>query len=211
METARVPAASCEEAIDRWEDMCKEVQLLNHKLEDRVECTAFGIPGVPAEYKTLDLEDLMDVTSLKSEDLFSPIEYKTLDLEDLMDVTSLESEDLFSQIEEQSEGPKSECNTLELESPMDVTSQEAADLLPHVETERVPAVSDEEPFDRWCVMSKEVQLLNDKLKDCVTRKAFGIHGVPVESKTLELMAQMNLTNQKADDLFLRSILHRYTD
>ena len=211
METARVPAASCEEAIDRWEDMCKEVQLLNHKLEDRVECTAFGIPGVPVEYKTLDLEDLMDVTSLKSEDLFSPIEYKTLDLEDLMDVTSLESEDLFSQIEEQSEGPKSECNTLELESPMDVTSQEAADLLPHVETERVPAVSDEEPFDRWCVMSKEVQLLNDKLKDRVTRKAFGIHGVPVESKTLELMAQMNLTNQKADDLFLRSILHRYTD
>ena len=186
METARVPAASCEEAIDRWEDMCKEVQLLNHKLEDRVECTAFGIPGVPAEYKTLDLEDLMDVTSL-------------------------ESEDLFSQIEEQSEGPKSECNTLELESPMDVTSQEAADLLPHVETERVPAVSDEEPFDRWCVMSKEVQLLNDKLKDRVTRKAFGIHGVPVESKTLELMAQMNLTNQKADDLFLRSILHRYAD
>ena len=166
--------------------MCKEVQLLNHKLEDRVECTAFGIPGVPAEYKTLDLEDLMDVTSL-------------------------ESEDLFSQIEEQSEGPKSECNTLELESPMDVTSQEAADLLPHVETERVPAVSDEEPFDRWCVMSKEVQLLNHKLKDRVTRKAFGIHGVPVESKTLELMAQMNLTNQKADDLFLRSILHRYAD
>ena len=211
METARVPAVSCEEAIDRWEVMCKEVQLLNHKLEDRVECTAFGIPGVPAEYKTLDLEDLMDVTSLKSEDLFSPIEYKTLDLEDLMDVTSLESEDLFSQIEEQSEGPKSECNTLELESPMDVTSQEAADLLPHVETERVPAVSDEEPFDRWCVMSREVQLLNHKLKDRVTRKAFGIHGVPVESKTLELMAQMNLTNQKADDLFLRSILHRYTD
>ena len=94
---------------------------------------------------------------------------------------------------------------------MDVTSQEAVDLLPHVETERVHAVRFEEAFDRWGFMSKEVELLNHKLKDRVTRKAFGIHGVPVESKTLELMAQMNLTNQKADDLFLRSILHRYTD
>ena len=166
--------------------MCKEVQLLNHKLQERVKCAAFGIHGVPVEPKKLELKAQMNVTRLKAADL-------------------------FSQIEEQSEGPKSECNTLELESPMDVTSQEAADLLPHVETERVPAVSDEEPFDRWCVMSREVQLLNHKLKDRVTRKAFGIHGVPVESKTLELMAQMNLTNQKADDLFLRSILHRYTD
>ena len=78
--------------------MCKEVQLLNHKLEDRVECTAFGIPGVPAEYKTLDLEDLMDVTSLESEDLFSPIEYKTLDLEDLIDVTNQKADDLFSDL-----------------------------------------------------------------------------------------------------------------
>ena len=176
METARVPAVSCEEAIDRWEVMCKEVQLLNHKLEDRVKCTAFGIHGVPVESKTLELKALINVTSMKAADL-------------------------FSLIEEQPEEPKSECNTLELESLMNMTSQKAADLLPHVETERVPAVSYEEAIDRWDVMCKEVQLLNHKLEDRVTCTALGIHGVPVESKTLELKALMNLTSQKAADLF----------
>ena len=74
METARVPGVSREGAIERWEVMCKEVQLLNHKLEDRVKCTAFGIHGVPVESKTLELKALMNVTSLKAADLFSQIE-----------------------------------------------------------------------------------------------------------------------------------------
>ena len=176
METARVPAASCEEAIGRWEDMCKEVQLLNHKLQERVKCAAFGIHGVPVEPKKLELKAQMNVTRLKAADL-------------------------FSQIEEQSEEPKSESNTLELETLMNVTSQKAAELLPHVETERVPAVSYEEAIDRWDVMCKEVQLLNHKLEDRVKCTAFGIHGVPVESKTLELKALMNLTSKKAAVLF----------
>ena len=74
METARVSAVSYEEAIDRWDVMCKEVQLLGHKLEDRVRCTAFGIHGVPVESKTLELKALMNVTSQKAADLFSKIE-----------------------------------------------------------------------------------------------------------------------------------------